>query len=243
MGALSILQIRQGKGPRQYSPGDEERSVLSGFHIPLYKRKRSFFNLNAGDTAGVYTAARVEIAGLFVAQHGAMGMARDQITFFLYRPAGKQPLAALSVAVIFCRAGRVQDADLLQRLPQVPYQEAGQLPEGRIEDVSLMSVGEIQLQTAGSMDRAVLPCFCGMAYLEDYPLVVGKFTAVFQSVVMISVEHIEPVFRLKKGVQPENIAVDFLNGIQTAVFPQFIPVPQLNIGKSVDIVMAEGGKV
>lgn len=50
--------------------------------------------------------------------------------------------------VVFCGAGRVKNAGMFQRFPYITDEKTGQFPKYGIEQICLMSVCEINLQTA-----------------------------------------------------------------------------------------------
>lgn len=60
---------------------------------------------------------------------------------------------------------------------------------------------------------------------------------------MISVNHIKPVLLMKQGEEPEHIVMNFNDLAHSPVFPQLIPVSQLNIGKTLLIVMVQSRKI
>lgn len=51
----------------------------------------------------------------------------------------------------------------------------------------------------------------------------GKRT-IFPHHVVIPVDHVEPIFLIKEGEEPECVVMDFFNLFHMAVFPEFIPI-------------------
>ena len=94
-------------------------SVFPCAHGPFYQSQAFAAYLNAGDTPGMYAAADIDIMGIR-GQHGAMSMAGDEGSVVEIRPFAQFPLGALLGGVIFGGAGGIQNAYLLQRLPEVP---------------------------------------------------------------------------------------------------------------------------
>ncbi len=60
---------------------------------------------------------------------------------------------------------------------------------------------------------------------------------------MVSVQHIQTPLGLEKGQEPENISVSFDDLFHTSVFPQLIPVTQLNIGVPCPVIVLQGRKI
>lgn len=82
-------QLLQGQGACQHAPGNEEGAVLPGFHVPLDKGGGVVLDFNAGDAIGVHAASGVRVVRPRVAQHGAVGVSRDEVTIVLDRPGGE----------------------------------------------------------------------------------------------------------------------------------------------------------
>ena len=79
-----------------------------------------------------------------------MGMAGDQNAVFLLGILVQTAFRLLFPSIIFCRAGGVQNPEMFQRFPEMPHKETGNLPENRIADIRLMSVGQIQISGIGN---------------------------------------------------------------------------------------------
>lgn len=78
-------------------------------------------------------------------------MAGNQNMVFFFRPVVKPLLGFVFPRIIFGRAGRVENAEMFQWLPQIADKETGQPPEGGIEQIRLVAMGKINVQwTAGS---------------------------------------------------------------------------------------------
>ena len=60
---------------------------------------------------------------------------------------------------------------------------------------------------------------------------------------MVSVDHIKSVFLIKTGQKMEGIVVNIYDLTHISVFPQLIPISQLNISEAALIIMGKGGKV
>ena len=61
--------------------------------------------------------------------------------------------------------------------------------------------------------------------------------------IVIAIEQEKAVFLIKPGHKPENVVVDVDNLIHIPVFPQFIPIPQFDIGKALVVVMLQGSEI
>ena len=61
--------------------------------------------------------------------------------------------------------------------------------------------------------------------------------------IVIAVEHIKAMLFMKTGKEKKYVAVGFHDLFHTAVFPQFIPIAQFDIGISQSIIMLQCGLV
>ncbi len=68
-------------------------------------------------------------------------------------------------------------------------------------------------------------------------------TAFFLFHIMVPVNQIQPSGVIKQGQEPEHVVVDFDNLAHFPVFPELIPVSQLDIGKTAIIIVFQGGKI
>lgn len=63
---------------------------------------------------------------------------------------GLQPLfCCLLSRVIFGGTGGIKDAVMLQGLPEIPDEKAGETPEGGIEKICLVTVSEVDVPGSG----------------------------------------------------------------------------------------------
>lgn len=98
-----------------------------------------------------------------------------------------------------------------------------------------MSVGQVE-RNAG---RVVRWSACG----ENNSLVVTERRKKgFQPLlsfhnIMVAVKQIQPVFLIKLAKKPENVAVDIHDVFDASVFPQLVAVSQLDIGKSLPVIV------
>ena len=60
---------------------------------------------------------------------------------------------------------------------------------------------------------------------------------------MVAVEKIQSILLIELFEKPEDIAVHINNIFQASVFPELIPIPQLDIGKALPVIMLQRGKV
>ena len=185
---------------------DEEGSVL--FHVdgPFYQRQFTLCNLKTGDTARMHTAAAVDVEGGSSVQAGTMGVSGDQVDIVLSGKGGKAFFCAILPDIVFGGTGRIKDAEVLKRAPDVAHQKTGENPEGRVKEISLMSVGEIEVV-------AIVLIFQDQAFVEtqgreEILLTLGitakirgtlpaAVMALFLFHIMISIEHDKTVFLIK----------------------------------------------
>lgn len=90
--------------------------------------------------------------------------------------------------------------------------------------------GEEGLHLLGLRTEIGIAAFGGVALLPFYDVVVA-------------VEKIQPLLLIELFEQPKHIAVHVNDILHISVFPKFIPVTQLDIGKALPIIMFQRGKV
>ena len=61
--------------------------------------------------------------------------------------------------------------------------------------------------------------------------------------IMVSVDHVKTILFVEQSKEPEYIIVNFYYLVHFSVFPQFISITKLYIGKSLCIVMVESCEV
>ena len=107
------------------------------------------FYFQTGDTVGVDTASAVAVIKLLFGKRWAVCMTGDENDMF-FSCKGLQPLfCCLLSRVIFGGTGGIKDAVMLQRLPEIPDEKAGETPEGGIEQICLVTVSEIDISGTG----------------------------------------------------------------------------------------------
>ena len=117
---------------------------------------------------------------------------------------------------------------MLQRLPEIPHQKAGQFPEGGVQRVRLVSVGQVEaLPLAALFQNDAL--IKGKSR-EEGLLALGirtkigaadlvRITRSFFLHVMIAVQQIKPPLPVEQGEEPEHIVVDLDDLAHVSVFP------------------------
>ena len=135
-----------------------------------------------------------------------MGVSGDQVDIVLSGKGGKVFFCAILSDIVFGGTGRIKDAEVLKRAPDVAHQKTGEDPEGRVKEISLMSVGEIEVV-------AIVLIFQDKAFVEtqgreEILLTLGitakirgtlpvAVMALFLFHIMISIEHDKTVFLIK----------------------------------------------
>lgn len=184
-------------------------------------------------------------------------MSGNQDAPVFLRPAFQADFAFVFDMIIFGGAGGVKYAQIFQRLPDIPDKETGNGPERRVEQTGLMPVRQVE----GHTRPAPLKQVCGendslvksegrKQGLHLLGLRTEKSIAAFGGVapfpfhnVVIAIEKIQPVFLVELFEEPEDIAVHVNDIFHVSVFPKLIPVTQLDIGKSLTVVMLQRGKI
>lgn len=159
--------------------------------------------------------------------------------------------------IILGGAGGIQYTQIFERPPNIADKETGKRPERGVEQAGLMPVRQIE--------RYVRPAAWQQVCGENNSFIKNKRrkeglrllglrteirTAAFGRValpalynVMVAIEKIQSVLLIELLKKPEDIAVDINDILHTSVFPKFIPVPQLNIGKTLSVIVFQCGKI
>lgn len=180
------------------------------------------------------TASAVVIEGVLSGESGAMGMAGDQNVIFLLGPMMETLLGFLFSRIIFRGAGGIQDAVALQRFPQIPDQKSGEAPERGIEQIRLVSVGEIDVFRFGRIcvfkddtgiepdirqERTIFQRRC-VAAAVGIGIVAFHHISLFVFYnIVIAVDHMKPSLLVEAGEQIKYIAMGFYDLLHIAVFP------------------------
>lgn len=107
------------------------------------------FYFQTSDAVRVDTASAVTVIEFLFGKGGAVCMTGDENDMF-FSCKGLQPLfCCLFSRVVFCGTGGIQDAVMLQRLPEIPDEKAGETPEGGIEQICLMTMSKIDIFGTG----------------------------------------------------------------------------------------------
>ncbi len=153
-------------------------------------------------------------------------MPRDQNVTVSLCPPAQIFLTFLLYLIIFGGAGGIQEAQILQRTPEIAHQKPGQGPQGGIQKTGLVAVGQIQ----GFLRH-------GFA-VQNHSFQKGR---IFSSDnVVVAIEQVQPSSLFKPGKHAVDILVDLSDVAQLPVLPQFLPVPQFNIGKSIPVIVLHG---
>ncbi len=129
----------------QHFPSGLQKQIRACLGAPFDQSEAAVFDFYAGDAGGMDTAAGVAVRGLSGADHGMMGMAGHQNMMLIRGPFCQALFGFFLFAVVFSCAGGIGDAQLFQRPPEITDQKAGERPEGAVQRVSLMTMGEIDI--------------------------------------------------------------------------------------------------
>ena len=77
-----------------------------------------------------------------------MGVTRNEKAAPLFRPERKLFFRFVLALIIFGSAGGIQNAEMLQRFPQIAHHQAGEPPQIAVEKISLMAVNQIEIAVA-----------------------------------------------------------------------------------------------
>lgn len=194
----------------------------------------------------VDTAAGIHIGKVGCVQPWAVGMSCDQRESCFCGKGGKTLFYLVLMSVIFCGTGRVKHAVALQRTPDVADKEAVDLPAGRVPEVRLMPV--CQVDTAAGTGIFQNQTFVEYQPRKQFLMALGIRTeiGIADSLgiagmllfhIMVAIKQMQPALTVKEGEKPKDIVVDLDYLPHVSVFPEFVSVPQLDIGVSIGIII------
>ena len=151
----------------------------------------------------MHTAATVDVEGGSSVQAGTMGVSRDQVDIVLSGKGGKTLFCAILPDTVFGGAGGIKDTEVFKGTPDVTHQKPGENPEGRVKEISLMSMREIEVVAfvlifqdkafAEIQGREEILLTLGITAKIGGTLL-GAVMALFLFHIMISIEHDKAVF-------------------------------------------------
>jgi len=202
-------------------------------------------------------ASRVIVAGRLCGQDRAVCVACDQDVMVFFGPSVQAKFTFVFDMVIFGCAGGIQNAQVFQRVPEIPDKETGERPECGIEQAGLVPVRQIEgymgtvtgQQVCGE-DNALMEGEGGKERLHLLGLCTEEGITAFGRVaffsfdnIMVAVDKIKSLLQVKLFKKPENVAVDVYDIFHAPVFPKLIPVPQFDIGKALSVIMPQRGEI
>lgn len=144
----SPLIFIDADGTRKFLPSDIERHVVPRPKRPFYECHTAVCHLDAGDASWMYAASGVKIRRFFCANHRPVRVARYENSVIIDGPSCEQSFCLTLFRIIFCRACRVEKADMLHWFPDIAHERAAEFPEDGIQAVRLMTVGKVQISFA-----------------------------------------------------------------------------------------------
>lgn len=99
--------------------------IRSCLQKPFHQGDAAVLNFQAGDAAWMDAAPGIEVGGIRISGHGAVGVPCDEQFLFLDRPGCQALFCLLFLCIIAGSAGRVGYAKGFQRFPEIPHQKAG----------------------------------------------------------------------------------------------------------------------
>lgn len=136
----------------QQFPGNIKGKILPDMDGPFYERYLKTIHFNTGDITGPDAASGIIITGVGIKSR-AVGMSGNQDTIMLLGPGGKSVFDLLLFWILFRTVRRIQKTDTLKRTPEVPDQKSCLSPQNAVEEVCLMSVGQIEIRAAGLISQ------------------------------------------------------------------------------------------
>lgn len=128
---------------RQHFSCNIESTVSFGTHTPFNQSKGTVFYFDTGDASRMYTASGIVIISRFFWQDRSVGMTGDQGFFAVCCPFIQTFFGFMFYMVILCGTGRIQDAEVFQRTPEIADKKLRKRPEGRVQKTCLMPMCQI----------------------------------------------------------------------------------------------------
>ena len=223
---------------------------------PFYQTDVHIFQFQAGNAVRMNTASAIIITDIGFRKCGAVCMSGDQDMVFLFSPVVQTLLRFLLFGIIFGCAGRIQDAIVFQGFPQISHQKTGKTPEGGIEKICLMPMGEIDIFEIGIQgilqDDSRIESYIRQKGLPFQMRIVSaaaridtaisyRVVAILFDHIMISVQHVQTPLSVEQGQKGENVSMCFNDLLHATVLPKFVPITQLDISITGTVIMLQGG--
>jgi hypothetical protein len=133
--------------------------------------------------------------------------------------------------------------------PKIPHEEPSEPPQAVIYRVPLVAMGEKEGIVAVGVPEG--DTFIYLDSLKEgfiFPTAVvivpvqgfGDLVRVPSLHIMVSPNHMKPLFRVEFAHQPEHVAVGTPDIGEIPVLPQFIHVPDLDIGEAFVVIVVQG---
>ena len=165
-----------------------------------------------------------------------------------------QPERDFSIRSFFYFSGRDRKDPENQPVPEAPkvaYQEPGLPPQYTVQEISLVSVGEIEVwsgllifknQPGVKLDARKQRLFpTGNAGVKRITLR-GKPAGAFGHIV-ITVQEVQTLIFIKSGKYLEGAGMCLFDGGKRTIFPKLVAVSKLDISEIIFIVIAKSGSI
>ncbi len=231
----------QGNRAGNNFPCHIESTVGSGVHAPFHQSHGKTLDFDTGDTAGVDAASRVIVAGRVGGKDRTVRVSCDQDAAVFPGPAVQPGFTFVFYMIVFGGAGGIKNTQVFQRIPDIPNQKPGEGPERGIEQAGLMAVGQIERDAGHTVRRRAGGQDDSFMKAERRKKRLQPLLSFYD--IMVAVEQIQAVLLIKLMKEPEHVAVDIHDIFHVSVFPELITVPQFNIGKTLSVIVLQGGEI
>lgn len=141
------MEAVQGEGLCHFFTGYIQCAVRPGKERPFHQCEVQAADFNAGDSIGMYAASGVKERRVRCSEHRAMGVSGDKKNLPIFCPVYTGSFYLFLLCIVFCGACRIQKAYIFKGLPKVTDEKAGKAPEYTVKEISLMTVGEINVRS------------------------------------------------------------------------------------------------
>ncbi len=229
---------------------DPQNPVRGGLDAPAHEHDQPPINFQAGDPAWVGASAGVEVRRVAVDRvNRAVGMPTDEGEVLIRHPAGQDFFDFAALLDILGGAGGVVNAEELEGAPQPADEKLHEVFEVDFPKVRLMPMQDKKFAAGFCMakDQSFVDFDTGEergalagVRVGGVVKVAGDDSGVGAGDVVVPEDQVESPFPVKAFQQVEDAVMGFADVGEMAVFEEFVPVADFDVGVTLGVVVLEG---
>lgn len=229
---------------------DAQNPVRGGLDAPAHEHDQPPVNFQAGDPARVGASAGVEVGRIAVdGVNRAVGVPADEGAVLIIHPAGQDFFDFAALLDVLGGAGGVVNAEELEGTPQPADEKLHEVFEVDFPKIGLMSVQNEKFaasfcvakdQTFVDFDAGEERGALAGVRVGGPVKVAGDDAGVGAGDVVVAEDQVEPPFLVKAFQQVEDAVMGFADVGEMAVFEEFVPVADFDVGVTLGVVVLKG---